>query len=78
MRAPQTANAGGIRVQTVSKGAVHYVRLYGTVDETFSSFVGPEATGQDVIVNLKEARRFTSFGVREWVRGWVRFRGVYG
>jgi tetratricopeptide (TPR) repeat protein len=56
------------RLQSIARGPVSYIRLYGTIDETFEP--GPlvaAATGRDVILNGKAIVRLSSFGVREWV-----------
>lgn len=57
-----------LRIESVSRGPVSYVRLFGTVDESFNPAKLLSAIeGRDVIANLKGITRFTSFGVREWV-----------
>ena len=57
-----------LRIESLSKGRISYLRLYGTVDETFDpSDIIEAIEGREVILNLKAVTRFSSFGVREWV-----------
>ncbi len=63
-----TTGKGSMRLESVSRGRVAYLRLYGTVDETFRpQELLDAASGRDVILNLKAVTRFSSFGVRDWV-----------
>lgn len=56
-----------LRIHAVSRGGVTYVRLNGTIDESFDPHaLHTEAKGQKVILNLAGISRLTSFGVREW------------
>ncbi len=60
-------HSSALRVHSVSRGGVTYVRLNGTVDESFDpQALLAEARGQKVILNLKGVTRLSSFGVREW------------
>src|SRR5688572_11002947 len=59
-------HSSALRVHSVSRGGVTYVRLNGTVDESFDpQALLAEAKGQKVILNLKGVTRLSSFGVRE-------------
>lgn len=59
--------AGGLHVQSVTRGPVCYVRVAGTVDESFDPGVLlSEISGKKIILNLRAVNRLTSFGVREW------------
>jgi serine/threonine protein kinase len=45
------------------------VRLGGTIDEKFNSALVFSGLSDAVVFDLKNVKRITSFGVREWVRG---------
>ncbi len=57
-----------LRIESLSRGPVSYVRLFGTIDESFrpAEFLAA-AHGRDVIINMKAVSRWSSFGVRDWV-----------
>lgn len=60
-------HSSALRIHAVSRGGVTYVRLSGTIDESFDpQALLAEAKGQKVILNLAGISRLTSFGVREW------------
>ena len=55
-------------IQSVTRGSIAYVRVYGVIDESFDpDKLVAAAEGKDVILNLKAVSRLSSFGVREWV-----------
>lgn len=57
-----------LQIRGLTRDLISYVRLYGTIDETFDpGELLREAAGRDVILNLKAVTRISSFGVREWV-----------
>ena len=61
--------ARNLTVNKISRGSVCYVRFFGTVDETFAAAeMFGDITARDLIFNLKEVKRISSFGVREWVK----------
>ncbi len=61
-------HSASLRIESLARGRICYLRLHGTVDETFDHKELIEAIeGRDAILNLKAVKRFTSFGVREWV-----------
>ena len=44
-----------LRIESLAKGRISYLRLYGTVDETFDpSHMLAAIEGRDVILNLNE------------------------
>jgi serine/threonine protein kinase len=54
-------------VSQLRVGSVTHVRLSGAIDETFSSqAVGGELMGQ-VVLDLGQLERISSFGVRKWI-----------
>ncbi|MEQ8277192.1 MAG: hypothetical protein RMA76_30770 [Deltaproteobacteria bacterium] len=56
-----------LRIQGTSQGGITYVRLNGTINESFDpQALLSEAKGQTVILNLSGVSRLSSFGVREW------------
>jgi hypothetical protein len=56
-----------LRVQSVSRGPVCFVRITGVVDESFNpDSILSQLNGNKVILNLRGLSRLTSFGVREW------------
>lgn len=58
-----------LRYQSVSRGPITYIRLYGVIDESLNpAELAAEATGSEIIINLKAITRLSSFGVREWIR----------
>ncbi len=64
------ATRKALQIRSLSRDRISYVRLYGTIDETFDpAELARQAPGRDVILNLKALTRLSSFGVREWVRG---------
>jgi hypothetical protein len=55
-------------LQSVARGGIAYLRIYGVIDETFSPTKLADAVeSRDVILNVKAVSRLSSFGVREWV-----------
>ncbi len=57
-----------LSIESLARGHISYVRLYGTIDETFDPTVLLEAAvGRDLLLNLKAVSRISSFGVRDWV-----------
>jgi tetratricopeptide (TPR) repeat protein len=58
-----------LRLESVSRGPIHYLRLYGAIDETFDvNAILESGSGRDLIINTKSITRVSSFGVREWVK----------
>lgn len=56
-----------LRIQGTSQGGITYVRLNGTINESFDpQALLSEAKGQTVILDLSGVTRLSSFGVREW------------
>lgn len=58
----------GCTVQRLEAPGLTFLKVSGTVDETFSA---SQLSGQiraDTILHLGKVTRFSSFGVREWVR----------
>lgn len=57
-----------LSIQSVTRGTIAYVRVYGVIDESFNpDKLVAAAEGKDVLINLKAVSRISSFGVREWV-----------
>ncbi|OGR14032.1 MAG: hypothetical protein A2341_18990 [Deltaproteobacteria bacterium RIFOXYB12_FULL_58_9] len=68
---------GTLRMESVSRGPILYVRLYGAIDETFDvSEILNLGEGKDLILNLKSVTRISSFGVREWVKAMARLATI--
>ena len=64
-----------LRVESLTRDKICYLRLYGVIDETFQpDQLLSVAGGHDVIFNLKAVTRISSFGVREWVHALRRLR----
>ncbi|MBI5510822.1 MAG: hypothetical protein HY903_18840 [Deltaproteobacteria bacterium] len=62
------AKKSTLSIESLSRGHISYVRLYGTIDETFDPAALIEAAvGRDVILNMKAVSRISSFGLRDWV-----------
>ena len=58
----------GCTVQRLEAPGLTYLKVSGTVDETFSASQLSQQIRADTILHLGKVSRFSSFGVREWVR----------
>lgn len=58
----------GCTVQRLEAPGLTFLKVSGTVDETFSATQLAQQIRADTILHLGKVTRFSSFGVREWVR----------
>jgi hypothetical protein len=58
----------GCTVQRLEAPGLTYLKVSGTIDETFSATQLAQQIRADTILHLGKVTRFSSFGVREWVR----------
>ncbi|HVE81541.1 MAG TPA: hypothetical protein VND93_01785 [Myxococcales bacterium] len=58
----------GCTVQRLEAPGLTFLKVSGTVDETFSASQLSQQIRADTILHLGKVNRFSSFGVREWVR----------
>src|SRR5688572_16747625 len=58
----------GCTVQRLEAPGLTFLKISGTIDETFSAAQLSQQIRADTILHLGKVTRFSSFGVREWVR----------
>ncbi len=56
-----------LQVQRIEQGDITYLKLEGTIDETFDGKSLSKGLKSNLIVSLANIRRITSFGIRNWV-----------